>query len=115
MPPTPATRSAPSSKTSTIAADCIRHCRIDRRPSSKQTCNSLRPPPSDPRLLPMQPVPSFVSHRRGAVHLRGALNNNEIYKGREFRVQKQRRSAANDRKQQRTSSEEQRPGLPIVG
>src|SRR5690242_11150323 len=67
MPSTPKTRSAPSSKTSIIVADYIRHWRINRPPSSKQTCNSLRSPPSDPRLLPMQPVPSFVSQRRGAV------------------------------------------------
>jgi hypothetical protein len=39
MPSTLATRSAPSSKTSTIAADYIRHWRIDRPPSSKQTCS----------------------------------------------------------------------------
>jgi hypothetical protein len=30
----------------------------------------LRPPRSRRNLLPMQPVSSFVSHRRGAVHYR---------------------------------------------
>jgi putative transposase len=70
MSTTPATGSGRSSNRSTIVSDCTRRWPIGRRPSSKQACNSLRPPRGGRKLLRSQPVPSFVSHPKGALHTR---------------------------------------------
>src|SRR5258708_36152358 len=65
MSNTHAKESAPSSKTSTIAADYTRHWPIDRRPSSKPPCRFQRLPRSSRWRRSMQPVPSFRVSSQG--------------------------------------------------
>src|SRR5690348_9574699 len=64
----PARGSGRSSSRCTIVSGCTRRWPTGRPPSSKQTCNSLPPPRDGRKLLRSQPVPSFVSHTRGALH-----------------------------------------------